>query len=320
MTDILDPAQIQVAGVPPVVVDPDESGAPIPEGRAARLRAAWRSMSMGTKLAAIWMSLVIFGAVFAFLLRRIGLDDPNAQPFLFGGDSKTNEGPSFRHWIGTDNLSRDQFSRIVHGGQVSMTVAFVAVLFGMTVGLFLGALAGFKRGWVETIIMATVDVILAFPGLILLLVVVILLDKRSLTTIALVVGFLAIPRFTRVARANALSISNREFVMAARAIGTKPMKILFKEVIPNVAPSLFGYALVYAAIVIALEGALAFLGLSVQPPRATWGSMLNEARANIKQTVVPAIWPALAFFFTILSLNTLGDWYRLRTATRGAAL
>ncbi len=293
-----------------------------------RVRRYWSAMGWGTRLAAVWFSFIVLAAIFTTLLvvfgfegaSFIGLQDPDGLPFLVGSDAKPNEGPSLDNWLGTDNLGRDIFSRILHGSRISLTVSLTAAVFGMTFGLFLGCLAGFKRGKVETVIMSIVDVILAFPALILLLIMVIVLGRQTLSFISLTIGLLAIPPFTRVARANSLSVSNREYVMAARAIGTKPTKILFKEIIPNVAPSVFGYALVYAALIIAVEGALAFLGLSVQPPTATWGQMLNEARGDIKVTVVPALWPAGAFFFTILSLNTLGDFYRSMTAFRGSSL
>ena len=191
---------------------------------------------------------------------------------------------------------------------------------GLVVGGFLGSLVGFVRGRTESVIMAIVDVVLAFPGLVLLLVMVSITEKRSLFVISMVVGLLSIPPYTRVARANALSIANREFVEAARAIGTKPGRILMREVIPNVLPSLMAYAMVAAAFIMVLEGSLAFLGLSVQPPTPTWGQMIFQARADMRQAVLPVVYPSLALVFTVLSLNIMGDWLRQRNASRAAAL
>ena len=168
--------------------------------------------------------------------------------------------------------------------------------------------------------MSLVDVILAFPGLILLLVMVSITRTRSLFAISIVIGILSIAPYTRVARANALAIANREFVMAARAIGTKPTRILFREIIPNVLPSLLAYAFAAAAVIMVLEGSLAFLGLSVQPPDATWGQMIFLARGDMRQNIWPVIYPSLALVFTVLSLNVMGDWMRERNATRSAAL
>jgi peptide/nickel transport system permease protein len=258
----------------------------------------------------------VVAAIFADFLP---LKDPNYQGFIMG-ESKVNEGPSLKHLLGTDDLSRDLLSRIVYGARVSLTVSFVAVVAGTAIGGFLGALVGYTRGKVEAAVMATVDVILAFPGLVLLLALVTFMQTRSLFVISVIVGFLSIPPYTRVARANSLSISRREFVLAARAIGTPRRTVLFREVIPNVLPSIMAYALVAAAGVIVLEGSLAFLGLSVQPPTPTWGGMINQARKDIKLTLFPVMVPSGAMVFTVLALNTVGDWVRKRGQVRGAAL
>ena len=162
--------------------------------------------------------------------------------------------------------------------------------------------------------MSLIDVILAFPALILLLALVSIFEVRSLTLISLVIGVLSIPAYTRVSRANSLAISNREFVTAARAIGTSPSKILFREVIPNVLPTLLSYAMVAAAFVIVVEGSLSFLGLSVQLPQSTWGNMINQARRDIRVDIWQVVWPSLALTLTVLSLNQVGDWFQQRSA------
>lgn len=276
----------------------------------------YRTMPLTVKLGTIWILAIILSAIFADFLP---LKDPNYQGFIMG-ESKVNEGPSLKHLLGTDDLSRDLLSRIIYGARVSLTVSFVAVVSGTAIGGFLGSLVGYTRGKIEAAIMATVDVILAFPGLVLLLALVTFMQTRSLFVISVIVGFLSIPPYTRVARANSLSISRREFVLAARAIGTPRRTVLFREVIPNVLPSILAYALVAAAGVIVLEGSLAFLGLSVQPPTPTWGGMINQARKDIKLTLVPVLMPSGAMVFTVLALNTVGDWVRKRGQVRGAAL
>jgi peptide/nickel transport system permease protein len=276
----------------------------------------YRSMPLTVKLGTIWIVTIVLAAIFADLLP---LKNPNYQGFIMG-ESKANEGPSLRHFFGTDDISRDIFSRIIYGARVSLTVSFVAVACGTAIGGFLGSLVGYTRGKVEAVIMSLVDVILAFPGLVLLLALVTFMQTRSLFVISVIVGFLSIPPYTRVARANSLSISRREFVLAARAIGTPRRTVLFREVIPNVLPSIMAYALVAAAGVIVLEGSLAFLGLSVQPPTPTWGGMINQARKDIKLTFMPVLIPSSAMVFTVLALNTVGDWLRKRGQVRGAAL
>ncbi|MEM7091500.1 MAG: ABC transporter permease [Actinomycetota bacterium] len=296
-----------------------------------RIRRVFGDMPWLVKLSAIWLVLVVFGAIYAKLdISVFGgalpLQDPDLQTNGFNaatgefGTGEPIEGPSWDHWLGTDAIARDTFARVVHGAWVSLIVALIAATFGVVVGGFLGSLVGFVRGRTETIIMSMIDVILAFPALILLLAMVSIFEVRSLTVISLVIGFLSIPAYTRVARANSLAISNREFVAAARAIGTKPRTILFREVIPNVLPTLLAYAMVAAAFVIVVEGSLSFLGLSVQLPQSTWGNMINQARRDIRVDVSQVVWPSLALTLTVLSLNQVGDWFQQRGAVRSAAL
>lgn len=308
-------------GAPP---PPEVTGAPDkPQGEAATERAPGRGrrlvrfvrdMPWPARFAALWLVLIVFGAIFADLLP---LQNPNVGITV---GNRPNESPSLEHFLGTDNNSRDIFARLIYGARVSLTVSATAVGFGLIFGGFFGALVGYVRGKTESVVMAAIDVILAFPGLVLLLALIAFLQSASLFAISLVIGFLSIPPYTRVSRANTLSIANREFVTAARAIGTRRTTILFREIIPNVLPSLIAYALVASAAIIVLEGSLAFLGLSVQPPTATWGAMINEGRQNMKQTLLPVVFPALAMLFTVLSLNTVGDWLRKRNAHRSAAL
>jgi peptide/nickel transport system permease protein len=301
------------------IAEPDVTAVPAaPPASQTRpgkgVRGVIRSMGWGVKLSVLWLVLVVGGAVLADLLP---LAPPN-QGIVLG--NRPNQPPSMDNWLGTDGNARDILARVVYGARVSLTVSGTAVAFGLIIGGFVGALVGYVRGRTESILMAAVDVILAFPGLILLLALVAFLQSQSLFAISLVIGFLSIPPYTRVSRANTLSIANREFVLAARAIGTPRITILFREIIPNVLPSLVAYALVAAAFIIVLEGSLAFLGLSVQPPTPTWGSMINEGRQNIKVTLWPVVIPSLAMLFTVLSLNNVGDWLRKRNAVRDAAL
>ena len=280
-------------------------------------------MPWGARLAFIWLLFIVGGAIYARLDRILGqslpLQDPFYQGSLFGEASRT-ETPSGRHFLGTDVLSRDMFSRIIHGSYVSLVVALTAAAFGVIIGGFVGSFVGYVKGRSETVIMSGIDVILAFPPLILLLAMVSILEVRSLTVISLVVGILSVPAYTRIARANSLAVANREFVHAAQAIGTKKTTILFKEIIPNVLPALLAYALVQAAGVIVVEGTLSFLGLSVQLPEPTWGNMINEGRGELKQSILPVLWPSLALTFTVLSLNQMGDWLQARRSVRASAL
>lgn len=308
------------------------SGAAVP-GKKQRtpFRQLVREMPPLVRFSAFWLFLVVFGAIYAKLDTSVfngalPLQDPNFQTNNFDpsigefGDGEPNESWSGKHWLGTDTIARDTFARIVHGAWVSLTVACISAAFGLVIGGFIGSLVGFVRGKTENVLMSIIDVILAFPALILLLALVSIFEQRSLTVISLVIGFLGVPAYTRVARANSLAVSEREFVTAARAIGTKPTKILFREIIPNVMPTLIAYAMVASAFVIVVEGSLSFLGLSVQLPQSTWGNMINQARGNIKVNLAQVVWPSLALTFTVLSLNQVGDWFQQRSSVRDAAL
>ncbi len=314
--------------VPPPV-DPSEDHAEVEaleiatlESRWDRAKATFASMPVVVKISTVWLIFIFGGAIYAKLDSLLGQALPLADPFyqgsLFGTASRLDS-PSGSNILGTDNLSRDIFARILHGGWVSLTVALAAVMAGIIVGGLLGSYAGYVKGKRGTVIMAMIDVILAFPALVLLLAIVSVWENRSLAVIALVIALLSIPPYTRVARATSLAVSQREFVTAARAIGTRPMTILFREVIPNVLPTLMAYALVAAAAIIVIEGSLSFLGLSVPPPQASWGNMINEARADIRVTIMPALWPALALTLTVLALNQVGDWMQRRATGRSSA-
>lgn len=296
------------------------------------VEAPKKKIPWAAKFSIAWLTFIVAGALYARVDRWLTdrkipdpdqglpfLQDPFYQGSLWGTATRT-EGPSWDHWLGTDVLSRDAFARIIHGGFVSLVVALTAVAFGVVIGGLLGSFAGYVRGYAETTIMSAIDVILAFPALILLLAMVSIFQVRSLLVISLVIGFLSIPAYTRIARANALALSSREFVHAAQAIGTKRFTILMREIIPNVLPALIAYALVQAAAVIVVEGTLSFLGLSVQLPEPTWGNMINEGRGEIRQTVLPVLWPSLFLTMTVLALNQVGDWLRSKSEVRTAAI
>ncbi len=303
------------------------AAAGIPKPSRKKPHELFKEMPITVKLAALWLLFIFFGAIYAKIDNAIGGSLPLQNPYFQGVDFRTgtrsalpNESPSSGHILGTDILSRDTFARIMLGGWTSIIVAGTAAACGVIVGGLIGTFVGYVRGKTETVIMSIIDVILAFPALVLLLAMVSIFKVRNLFVIALVIGFLSIPAYTRVARANTLAIANREFVHAAQAIGTKKGKILFREIVPNVLPTLLAYALVAAAFVIVVEGTLSFLGLSVQPPEPTWGNMINEGRKDIKQTIFPVLWPSLALSFTVLSLNQVGDWLQKRSAYRSSAL
>ena len=270
-----------------------------------------------TRICASWVVAIVAAAIFADFIP--GLPDPNYQGFLFGYD-KIGEGPSSRHWLGTDNVSRDILARVIYGARVSLIFAVSAVASGLLFGGVIGSLAGFMRGKVDGAIGFGIDVMLAMPGLVIYIFFITMVGKFGLVWMCLVVSVLVIAPYARVARANALAISNREFVTAARSIGTNKARILFREVIPNVYPTLFAYALVSMGVLIILESTLSFLGIGMPIPTSSWGNMIAESRRDLAINPWPLVWPALTLILTVYSINVVADWIRKDMAARTSAL
>lgn len=275
-------------------------------------RARLRGFGVVFWLALVWLGLVMFAALFAGVLPVPNPNQPNYTARLL----RPFEGGTF---LGTDGLGRDIFSRLVHGARVSVVISVSAVGIGMAGGATLGMFIGFVRGRIEQAVVAVIDIILAFPGLIILLALIAYVGQ-SLTVIALTIGVLSIPIYTRISRANTLAVSNREFVLAAEAMGATRGRILLREIFPNVVLPVLAFGLIAMGVVIVLEGALAFLGLSVELPRATWGSMISEGRRYLHETYHLTLIPSGVMFLTVLSLNFMGDVLRSRFDVRESAL
>jgi peptide/nickel transport system permease protein len=227
--------------------------------------------------------------------------------------------PSAQHLLGTDQLGRDELARLIYGARISLTVGLLAPVIGVTVGGCLGMLAGYFRGRLETLTVGGVDVLLAFPPLVFALAVTAYLGQ-SVLNLTLVIGVLGIPAFTRVARAVTLSLSEREFVTAARALGATHTRILLRELLPNVALPLLAFFLLGVAVTIVVEGALSFLGLGVPPPAPSWGSMIGEGRESLDLAPWLAFLPAGFMFATVLAFNIVGDTLRALTDPRPGTL
>ena len=258
-----------------------------------------------------WIGLVIVGAVLAGVL-------PIPSPTDIDMMGR-RAGPSAEHWLGTDGLGRDEFSRLVFGARISLGVGLLAPIIGLVFGGTLGMLAGYFRGRFESLVAGGVNVVLAFPPLVLAMAVTAYLGQ-SVPNLIFVLGFLGIPAFTRVARAATLSLSQREFVTAARAIGASHARILLRELLPNVALPLMAFFLLGVAVTIVVEGSLSFLGLGVQPPTPSWGIMIGEGRESLDIAPWLAFLPAIAMFLTVLGFNLVGDTLRALTDPRPGAL
>ena len=204
----------------------------------------------------------------------------------------------------------------MHAARVSLVVSVSAVTIGMVVGGTIGTAVGFLRGRTERVVMAGVDVMAAFPGLVLLLAFV----GRSLTVISLVIGLLSIPIYARVARANTLAVAQREFVHAAHTMGARRSRILFREIVPNIVLPVAAFALVAMGLVIVIEGSLALLGLSIEPPDPTWGGMIAASKPHLDSAPHTALVPSAAMFLTVLSLNFVGDTLRRSLDVKDAGL
>jgi len=250
-----------------------------------------------------WLALNIFGAIFANLLP---LPDPN-----FGNYSAINAAPGFHHLLGTDDLGRDIFSRIVFGSRVSLAVGAGAMVIGFGIGAPLGMLAAYRRGRFDAVLTTFMYVLLAFPAIIATIAVLSFWTPRALLKIIIVIGFASVPVVYRVIRTATMNIATKDYVVAARIQGATDRRILFKELLPNVAPIGVSFLLIGIATVVILEGALAFLGLSVNPPTPSWGNMINESRTVMAQNPWLVIFPSLAMCLLLLCLNFIGD--RLRS-------
>jgi peptide/nickel transport system permease protein len=261
-------------------------------------------------MAIVWIVALVTTAAFADVLPLPG---PNDMDML-----ERRAPPSAAHWLGTDNLGRDVAARLVFGARTSLVVGLCAPLIGLAIGGAGGMLAGYFRGRLDTFVGGGVDILLAFPPLVLALAVTAFLGQ-SLLNMTLILGFIGIPAFTRVARAATLAFAQREFVTAARALGATHFRILLHELLPNVALPLAAFLLVGVAVTIVVESALSFLGLGVPPPQSSWGSMIGEGRETLESAAWLAFTPAGVMFATVLAFNLVGDTLRAVTDPRRGA-
>ncbi len=214
--------------------------------------------------------------------------------------------PSPTHYLGTDTLGRDVLSRIIFGSRVSLKVGFVAVGLATLIGLFIGALAGYYGGWVDSALMRLVDLMLCFPAFFLILAVIALLEP-SIWNIMAVIGLTGWMGVARLVRAEFLSLREREFVTAARALGAGDLRLILRHMLPNALAPVMVSATLGVAGAILTESALSFLGLGVQPPTPSWGNILTAGKDNIEIAWWLSVFPGLAILITVMSYNLLGE-------------
>ena len=223
--------------------------------------------------------------------------------------------PERSGWFGTDSNGRDIFARSMYGARISLTIGAASILFGLIIGGGLGLLAGYKGGKIDRVIETVMNVILAFPALLLVVFIVGFFgssgsgeaENRSIQPIILALVILSIPPLQKLVRANTIVYAQREFVTAARSIGASSTRIVIKEILPNVVPAMLTFALTGMAILMVAEGALAYIGLSVNAPNPTWGNMILDGQGKLENSWWISLMPAATMFITILSINLLGD-------------
>ena len=291
----------------------EETDAPAYQGKKLGI-AFW--------VAVAWIVVLVLASVFADLLP---LKDPNKS---FAGAART--GPSAEHWFGGDNIGKDVFSRTIYGARKSMGIAAAGQIIGFVIGGTLGMLAGYYRNRIEGIITGGIDVLLAFPALILALILAIFLGQTEIPVLqqiagsrtkALIValGILSIPTIARITRAGVLVNTEREYVLASRTLGARNMRIMIREVLPNVLPAMLAFSLIGVSFLIIVEAALSFLGVG-DLNEASWGVMINFGRDQLEEAPHIVFFPSLFMFLTVLSINYVGDRLRQYFDVREAAL
>jgi peptide/nickel transport system permease protein len=252
-------------------------------------------------LGAFFVSVLVFTAIFG---PAIAPYDPNEMNF-----TSAFADPSPQHWLGADDFGRDILSRIMYGARVSLLVGLISVSLAATVGTTLGMLAGYGTRWVDEIIMRTMDVLFAFPTILLALAVMAILG-RGVGNAMIAIGIVYIPIFARIARSSVLRVKNEEFVHAAEALGANDAGILRRHIFPNILAPIIVETSLSLSFAILAEAALSFFGLGTQPPDPSWGRMLSEGREFFRQSVWIGIFPGLAIMFSVMGFNFLGDGLR----------
>ena len=217
--------------------------------------------------------------------------------------------PSATYWLGQDELGRDLLSRIIYGARLSLVIGAIAVAIGVGVGVPLGALSGYFGGWFDLLLQRLIDIVLAFPGILLAIVLVAILGV-GLPQVMVAVGIVSIPTYTRLVRGQVLAMRSQEFVDAARALGATSSRIIWRHVLPNALAVIIVQSTLQFASAILSAAALGFLGLGAQPPAAEWGSMLSNARQYIRLAPHSVTFPGVAIMLTVLGFNLLGDAIR----------
>jgi peptide/nickel transport system permease protein len=257
----------------------------------------WRLVILGSVI----ISVILICAIFAPWIAPFSPYDLDYTAML--------QGPGAVHWLGTDEIGRDILSRIIYGARISMQVAFIAAGIGLVFGAVIGVTAAYFGGMIDMILMRFMDLLFSFPAILLAVVLMASLGTSVLNAM-IAIGIVFIPGFSRLARAATEVVLREQYVESARAIGMSHMRILLREIMPNIVAPLLVEAAVAFSYAILLESALSFLGLGAQPPEPTWGNMLNTGRGFMAQSAIMSIAPGMAIFLTVIGFNLVGDGLR----------
>jgi peptide/nickel transport system permease protein len=280
----------------------------------------WRRLRKD-KVALVALAFIVILILCAVLAgpitKLLGAPAPNVQETSALDDFGLPKGPNGDHLFGADQIGRDVFSRVLYGAQVSLEVAFIGTGVSMLIGVTMGMMAGFYRGWVDTAIARLIDVLLAFPVLLLGLGLATACSDKDgclggalqpgLSVVIFIIVIANWPYFARIIRGQVLSLREREFVEASRSLGASSGRIIFREILPNLVAPIIVYATLFIPANILLEAALSFLGVGVQPPKASWGKMLSDATEIFDTAWWYMLFPGLALLFTVLAFNLVGD-------------
>lgn len=245
--------------------------------------------------------LLLAAAIFAPLITPY---DPSMQDY-----SRMMQGPNRENWFGTDNFGRDILTRIIYGARISLRIGFLGTIFGAVIGSLIGIAAGYYGGAVDTVLMRLLDIQLAFPGLLLAIVIITVLGVGEINLI-IAIGVFSIPTFARVVRGSLLSLREQDFILAARSVGSPDLRLMFVHLLPNALAPILVLSTIRLGTAILTAASLGFLGLGVRPPAPEWGTMLSEGRNYMQLAPHIAIFPGLAILVTVLALNLFGDGLR----------
>jgi peptide/nickel transport system permease protein len=272
---------------------------------------AWRRFRRhpGALIGSVVLLLIVLSVTFAFLSPYDPLESDIKNRF---------QPPSLAHPFGTDGLGRDLLTRCLYGGRVSLFVGFMVMVITLVIGIPVGAIAGFFGGWIDNILMRIIDAVLSLPSLLILILLSAILrstelpfvESNSVMTIAVVIGILSWPTVARLVRAVFLTFREMEYVTAAQALGATDMRIMVGEILPNGFGPIIVEATLEVGYAIMEESGLSFLGFGIMPPTPSWGNLLNAAQGHLIEYPWLAIFPGLMIFFTIISINYIGDGLR----------